>query len=299
MKNIATTILIILVIVTGLLLAVCFQVRQTETALVTRFGKAVRTIEEPGLNFRWPVPIERVHKFDGRMRLFEAEIGETTTRGAVPIIVNTFVIWQIADPLQFFNAVGSVEQAEIKLLSQIQDSQNRVIGRHEFSEFVNSDPENIKFEKIQSEILAGLSVPARENYGIEIKTVGIKQLKVNEETTKDVFERMRAERERRTLATISEGTALATAIKSDADKKKQLLLAAADARAKAIRGQGDAEAARYYELLKDDPLFAIFLRNTEALKKILEKRSTIVFSADTEPFKLLKEIPELEPQQKN
>ncbi|MFA5554586.1 MAG: SPFH domain-containing protein [Phycisphaerae bacterium] len=299
MKNIATTILIILVIVTGLLLAVCFQVRQTETALVTRFGKAVRTIEEPGLKFRWPVPIERVHKFDRRMRLFEAEIGETTTRGAVPIIVNTFVIWQIVDPLQFFNAVGSVEQAEIKLLSQIQDSQNRVIGRHEFSEFVNSDPEKIKFEKIQSEILAGLSAPARENYGIEIKTVGIKQLKVNEDTTKDVFERMRAERERRTLATISEGTALATAIKSDADKKNQLLLAAADARAKAIRGQGDAEAARYYELLRDDPLFAIFLRNTEALKKILEKRSTIVFSADTEPFKLLKEIPELEPQQKN
>jgi membrane protease subunit HflC len=159
---------------------------------------------------------------------------------------------------------------------------------------VNVDPDKIKFEQIQNEMLAALSVAAKENYGIEIKAVGIKQLKVNEDTTKDVFERMRAERDRKTLATVSEGAAIATAIKSDADKKKKLLLAAAEARAKAIRGQGDAEAAKYYELLRDDPQFAIFLRNTEALKKILEKRSTIVFSADTEPFTLLREIPDLE-----
>jgi membrane protease subunit HflC len=297
MKNIATTILILLIIAIGLLLAVCFQVRQTETALVTRFGEPVRTITEPGLKFRWPVPIERVHKFDSRMRLFESEIGETTTKGAIPIIVNTFVIWRIAEPLQFYNAVGTVEQAEVKLLSQIQDTQNKVIGQHEFSEFVNSNPEKIKFEQIQSEMFATLTDAARENYGIEIKTVGIKQLKVNEDTTQDVFERMRAERERKTTATISEGDAIATAIKSDADKKQKLLLAAAEARAKAIRGQGDAEAAKYYELLRDDPKFAIFLRNTEALKKILEKRSTIVLSADTEPFKLLKEMPNLEPQE--
>ncbi len=293
MRNIATVILIILIISIGILLAVCFQVRQTETALVTRFGKAVRTIDEPGLNFRWPVPIERIHRFDSRMRLFEAEIGETTTKGAVPIIVNTFVIWHIADPLQFFNAVGGVEQAEIKLLSQIQDTQNKVIGQHEFSAFVNVDPEKIKFSQIQDEMLAALSAAAKENYGIEIKAVGIKHLKVNEDTTKDVFGRMQAERGRKTLATISEGAAIATAIKSDADKKKKLLIAAAEARAKAIRGQGDAEAAKYYELLRDDPQFAIFLRNTEALKKILEKRSTIVLSADTEPFSLLKEMPQL------
>ena len=34
----------------------------------------------------------------------------------------------------------------------------------------------------------------------------------------------------------------------------------------------------------------------EALKKILEKRSTIVLSADTEPFKLLKQIPDIQPK---
>lgn len=296
MKNLAITIFIVLIIAVLGLYLVSFQVRQTESALVTTFGKPTRQLTEPGWYFKWPTPVERVYKFDSRMRVFEADIGETTTKGAVPIIVNTYVVWKIAEPLEFFNAVGTIREAESKLLSQISDTQNKIIGRHSFSEFVNSDPTKIKFEDIQNEMLADISSVVRDNYGIEIKTFGIRQLKISEDVSKDVFERMRAERNRRTEATIAQGNAEATRIKADADSKKTELLAAAEARAKAIKGQGDAEAAKYYKLLKKDPEFAMFLRDIETLKKVLEKRSTIVFSADTEPFKLLKQIPELKPK---
>ncbi len=296
MKNIAITILVIVIVVIGLLLAVSFQVRDTEAALVTRFGKPVRIITEAGLKVRWPAPIERVHKFDTRMRIYEAVVGETTTKGAIPIIMHTFVIWQVAEPLEFYNAVQTIDQAENKLYSLIQDTQNKVVGRHEFSEFVNSDPTKTRFEQIQNEMLEELRTAAVQNYGINIKTVGIKQLKVNEDTTKAVFERMKAERNRKTEAILAEGNARATAIRSDADTKKQKLLAAVEGRAKAIRGTGDAEAASYYEMLTEDPEFAMFLRETEALKKILENRATIVISADSDPFKLLREMPDLEPK---
>jgi membrane protease subunit HflC len=297
MKNIAVTILVIIIVVIAVLLATCFQVRDTESALVTRFGKPQRTITVPGLKIRWPAPIERVHKFDTRMRTYEAVVGETTTKGAIPIIVNTFVIWQVGNPLQFYNAVQTVDQAESKLASLIQDTQNKVVGRHAFSEFVNSNPEKTRFAAIETEMQQELAAAAAD-YGINVKAVGIKQLKVNEDTTKAVFARMKADRERKTQAIISEGSAAAVAIRSDADTKKQKLLAAVEARAKAIRGAGDAEAARYYEMLKEDPEFAMFLRQTEALKKSLEKKATIVISADTEPFKLLKEMPRLEPEKK-
>ena len=296
MKNIAITILVIVIVVIALLLAVSFQVRDTEAALVTRFGKPVRIITEAGLKVRWPAPIERVHKFDTRMRIYEAVVGETTTKGAIPIIMHTFVIWQVAEPLEFYNAVQTIEQAESKLYSLIQDTQNKVVGRHEFSEFVNSDPTKTHFEQIQNEMLEELRTAAVQNYGINIKTVGIKQLKVNEDTTKAVFERMKAERNRKTEAILAEGNARATAIRSDADTKKQKLLAAVEGRAKAIRGTGDAEAASYYEMLTEDPEFAMFLRETEAVKKILKNRATIVISADSAPFKLLREMPDLEPK---
>ena len=296
MKNIAITIFIVLIVAIMVLYLVSFQVREIESVLVTTFGKPTREITEPGWYFKWPAPIQRVHPFDSRMRVFEAELGETTTKGAVPIIINTFIVWKIAEPLEFFNAVGTIKEAENKLRSQLGDTQNKVIGRHYFAEFVNSDPAKIKFEEIQDEMLTDLKQAVREDYGIEIKTLGIKQLKVSEDVTKDVFERMRAERNRKTEATIAEGNAEATRIRADADSKKTELLAAAEARAKAIRAEGDAEAAKYYKLLDEDPEFAIFLRKIEALKKYLEKRSTIVFSADMEPFELLRKMPVLEPK---
>ena len=296
MKNLAITTFIVLIIAILGLYLVSFQVRETQSVLVTTFGKPTREITEPGWYFKWPAPIQRKHPFDSRMRVFEADLGETTTREAVPIIVNTFIVWKIAEPLEFFNAVGTVSEAESKLLSQISDTQNKVIGRHSFGEFVNSDPAKIKFRQIEEEMLADLKQTVRDDYGIEIKTIGIKQLNVSEDVSKDVFDRMRAERNRKTEATIAQGNAEAMKIRTDADSKKTELLAAAEARAKAIRGQGDAEAAKYYKMLDEDPEFAMFLRNIEAIKKILEKRSTVVFSADTEPFDLLRKMPALKPK---
>ena len=301
MKNITITIFILLVVVVLGLYLVSFQVRETESAMVMTFDKPTREITEPGWYFKWPAPIQSFVKFDSRMRVLEAETGETTTKGAVPIIVNTYVVWKIADPLQFYNANkhGSIEEAESKLLSQISATQNKIIGLHEFAEFVNSDPSKTKFDRIQKEMETGLKQAVRNDYGIEIKTLGIKQLKISKDVSKDVFDRMRAERNRMTEATISEGNAEAIRIKTDADSKKTELLAVAEARAKAIRGRGDAEAATYYKMLEADPELAMFLRDIESLKKILEKRSTVVFSAKTAPFKLLYEMPDIKPKDSN
>jgi membrane protease subunit HflC len=303
MKNLTITIFIVLIVAIMGLYLVSFQVREIETALVTWFGDPVRVITEPGWCFKWPRPIQRVYKFDSRMRVLEANLGETTTKGAVPIIVNTYVVWKIADPLQFFNANehGSITEAKKKLVSQISDTQNRIIGQHYFSEFVNSDPSKIIFEDIEKEMLDDFNIKqnVKEKYGIEIKTVGIKQLKISEDVSKDVFARMIAERDRKTLQTISEGNAEATTIKTDANSMKIELLAAAEARAKAIQAEGDAQAAKFYKLLEADPGLAIFLQDIEAIKKILEKNTVIVLSTDAYPFNIIKEKPIIVPRDPN
>jgi len=294
MKNVAIPILVAVIFLIMAVYLVAFQVRETESVLVTRFGKPVREKVEPGFGWKWPVPIERLHRFDSRLRVLEGELVETPTREAVPLIVKSFVVWRVAEPLKFLNAVETTADAEDKLRSRINDTQNRVMGNHVFGEFVNSDPERIKFEEIQAEMLADLQAPVLADYGIEVKTLGIKQLKVSEDVTKEVFERMKADRQRRTEATIAQGNAEATRIRTDAEAKKTALLAAAEGRAKAIRGQGDAEAAQYYEMLETAPELAIFLRNLEALEKTLMERATIVIPADVEPFRYLKEMPALE-----
>ena len=294
MKNVAIPILVAVIFIIMAVYLVTFQVRETESVLVTRFGQPVREKTKPGLAWKWPAPIERVHPFDSRLRVLENELMETPTRGAVPIIVKSYVVWRVAEPLKFLNAVETVADANDMLRSRINDTQNRVIGQYTFGEFVNSDPDKIKFDQIQAEMLADLQGPVREDYGIEIKTLGIKQFKVSEDVTKDVFERMKADRQRRTEATIAQGHAEATKIRTDADAKRTALLAAAEGRAKAIRGQGDAEAAQYYEMLESAPELAMFLRNLEALTIALQEKATLVLPADVEPFKYLREMPALE-----
>jgi modulator of FtsH protease HflC len=296
MRNVAIPILIGIIFVVMATYLVSFQVRETESAFVTQFGRPVREITTPGLWFKWPTPIEQVHKFDSRMRVLEAvELGETTTRGRIPIIVNTYVVWRVAEPLKFLNAVKTVENAENKLRYHVNDTQNRVIGQHAFGEFVNSDPDRIRLDEIQEAMIADLKGPVREDYGIEIRTLGIKQLKISEAVTKNVFERMKAERQRLTDAVLSEGEAEAIRIRTEANRKRDVLLAAAEARAKDLRGRGDAEAAKYYAMMQADTELAIFLRNLEALAATLKERATIVIPADAEPFRLLTGMPLLQP----
>jgi membrane protease subunit HflC len=301
MKNIALLIfVVILVIVLGLYL-VSFQVRETESALVMTFGNPTREITTPGLHYKWPTPIQRVYTFDSRMRVFEADLIETETAEQIPIIVNTFIVWKIAEPLKFFKAIGTVREAENdKLLPLISDTQNTVIGRHQLGEFVNSDPDKIKFPKIEEEMLIDLQQEVADaNYGIEIKTLGIKQLKFSTDVSTQVFERMRAERKRRTDLTIAEGNAEATRIKTDANSIKRELLAAAEARAKGIRAEGDLLAAQHYRLLEADTDLAMFLADIEALKEILAERSTIVLTTDTDLVRILQKMPDIKPSEPN
>jgi membrane protease subunit HflC len=275
---------------------ITFQVREPEMVLVTTFGKPTRTITTPGLYFKLPPPINNIYRFDSRLRIFDADFAETATKGNDSILVHTYIAWRIADPLKFLNAVGSVTEAENKLHSQLNDTQNNVIGRFYFSDFVNSDKSKIQILKIQQEMLESLSQKVSDTYGIKIEDLGIKQLKVPADVTKGVFERMRSERNRKTVSTIQEGQSIAVKIRSDANSMATELLAAAEARAKTIMGQGDAEAARYYQLLDADPSLAIFLRDVEALQEILRQRSTYFISTDKWPFNMLREMPDLKPE---
>ena len=297
MKNLAIALFVGLIVISLGLYLISFQVRETESCLVTTFGKATAEdeITEPGLYFKWPFPIQQVHKFDSRMRVFETESEETRTAGGEPIIVSTYVVWKIARPLEFFNAIKTVNKAENELLrSRVRNVQNNAIGRHYFSEFVNSDQTKIQFKDIQDEMLNDLQkAVADAKFGVDIKTVGIKQVKVSKDVSTEVFARMKAERDRRAQYITSEGEGEAIRIRTEAKSKSDELIAAAEARAKRIRGKGDAEAAKHYDKLEDNAELAMLLRDLEALQKILESRTTFVTPTDVAPFDLLKGMPKL------
>ena len=118
----------VLVVIFTLML-VTFQVRRTEVAVVTTFGKFSRSITNAGFNLRLPWPIQKVYKFDNRIQNFDRKFEQTTTKDALNLLITVFVGWQISDPRSFLESLsGDTNKAEQTLESLVRNGKNAVIG---------------------------------------------------------------------------------------------------------------------------------------------------------------------------
>ncbi len=276
---------VVLLIFASMLFA--FQVRQTEVVVVTTLGRYTRSIEEPGLYFRLPWPIQNVHRYDNRLRNLEKKYEQTTTADGRIILIEAFVGWRVKDPRQFLEAFGdSLPEAERNLEIQLRTAKNNVVGSHPLSDFISVDPQSLKFDQIEAEMLAELRRAATP-FGVEIVLLGIKQIGLPESITTKVFERMKAERERLVKQFQGEGEREAIAIRSEADLKREQILAEAEARARQILGEAEARAAAELKTFEQNTELAVFLLKLDALEQSLKERATLILDPRTPPFDLL------------
>ncbi len=284
------TMLLGLVVAAILLVAVfSYQLNQTESAVVTTFGRPTE-VTEPGLHFRWPFPFQRIYRFDHRIRCFEGGAGkleETMTADGQNILVGIYVNFRIKDVKQFFVTLENMTKAEDQLNSWMRGYKNAAFGRYKFSQVVNTDPKLMKLTEIQNQIKENL-VKISEPYGLEIVSVGINTINVPKAISETVFDRMIQERQRAAAQFLAQGNSRAEKIRIDADREKAITLANAEAQAKEIRAQGDAEAAKYYAVFKENPELAEFLRKLDSLRQIMKGRTTLVLDTNVAPFDLFK-----------
>ncbi len=110
-RNLISIITALLLLVILVLYLIAFQVRENERAFVARFGKFARPRTEAGLYWKWPWPMERVYRFDGRIRIFEGLIQEAMTNDNKMVVVKVAVGWSIEEPKQFYESVATPEKA--------------------------------------------------------------------------------------------------------------------------------------------------------------------------------------------
>tara|TARA_Y100000589_G_scaffold94872_1_gene89586 strand:+ start:1099 stop:1995 length:897 start_codon:yes stop_codon:yes gene_type:complete len=267
-----------------------FQVRQSEVAVVTTFGSYSRTIEDAGLRFKWPWPIQKVYRFDNRLQNFERKFEQTTTGDAKPLIIEVYVGWKISNPkifLERFN--GDIIKAEQNLESLVRDAKNSVIGQHPFRDLISPREEDLKFNDIEEEIVAAIQTEAKDDYGMEVVFAGIKQLGLPESNTQKVFERMRADRQRLVKQFQGEGESRAMEIRSKAEAESTRILNEAKAQAIEIEGKAEAQANEYYKVFQENPDLAELLLGLEALEAATKEKTTIVADPSTPPFNLFQE----------
>ncbi len=278
----------LLIIIFSVLLFM-YQVRVTEVAVRTRFGKVVKTITEPGVGFKLPWPIERIQTFDNRIQNFEDKLEETLTQDGRNLLVMTYLGWSIENPAVFRDRVkeGAVSEAERNLLSIVRSAKNEIIGKHPLTHFISTDSAQLKFNEVEREIFELVAPQAQSTYGIKVHFLGIKRLNLPDNITQKVFDRMRAERQKLVATYQSQGESAATNIVTEANRIRDEKLAAAEAEAKRIRGQADAAAAGYYEVFNQEPEFAKLLLKYGAAEKALGSRATLILDPRTSPLDVL------------
>jgi len=290
MKNIGT-IAAAAIVVSVLLLYMCpFQGGFTETAIVKTFGEPAKTaISEPGLEFKWPPPIQTVVKYDKRIRILEDRTEETRTVDGKNLILTTFTLWRLGDApgdaIKFLtNFPGGVSDGEKKLRTTVVTHKHAVIGQREFAELVSIDPKRRKLSEIEDEIQEAIAADARAQYGIEIVDFGIKKLGLPQAVTTTIFGSMKANEEVKAGRYEAEGRARAQAILADANATEQRITAAAREKVAAIENEADQVVSDYYQEFAKHPELRIFLDSLRAIKKALSARTTLILDQNEWPW---------------
>jgi membrane protease subunit HflC len=289
-RNALTLVVGVILLLIFFLLLFTFQVRQTDIVVLTTFAKpSAQPIDKPGLYFKWPLPIQKVYRFDKRIHNFEDAYEQMLTADGHALLASVYVGWTIEQPRDFFNSFtgGDPAIAEPHLKSLVRSVKQAVIGQHPFSDFVSSNPQNLKFAQIEQEILKAIQSSAMSKYGVKVQFVGIKQLGIPENVTAKVFDRMTAERQREIDRLKALGDSEAIGIKSAADTQRAEILAKAEQEASAIRGAADAEATKHFAVFQQNQELAVFLMQLRALESTLGKGATIVADPTISPFNLL------------
>ena len=290
MERRAVTLIVIIAIGLLILNSILFEVKETEQVVITQFGKPVRVIQEAGLYAKLPDPVQSVRRFDKRLLLYDVKPSEFLTADKKNLILNMYMTWRIVDPMMFLASVRERRVAEILLADVAAAEVGAAVGKIPLSALVSTDPEKVIVDSIMVEVTANCRARARENYGIDVMHVKMKQLRLPEQNLESVFQRMRAERQRMAKKYRSEGEEEAIKIRADADKEKRSILAQAYRESERIKGEGEAEAAGIYaNAFNKDPRFYKLVRTLQAYERFLNEKTTIVLSTDSELLQLLKE----------
>ena len=274
--------LIVLVVAAVTLFITAYTIDETEQAIIIEFGRPVdKPVIEAGLHFK--MPWRQLVKFDNRILEYDVEPKAILSLDKKRLEVDNYARWRIGDPLMFYKAVRTINGG-LNRIDPIVYSELRVeLGKHNLTEIV---------DKRREKIMEIVTVETRKKlveYGIEIHDVRIKRADLSKENERAVFDRMIAERERQAKQYRSEGEEEALKIRAETDKEKTIILAEAYKQSQEIKGEGDASAVEIYaSAFKSDPKFYTFVRTLEAYQKVIDVRTTLILSTNSELLDLMK-----------
>lgn len=263
--------------------AALFTVQQTERVLVVQFGEVKQAYDAPGLYAKVPF-IQSVISFDKRLLAVELPGEEVILGDQRRLIVDSFTVFRIANPLMFYQAVGPAPDAiRTRLNSIVTSSLRRVLGRNTLLGVLSADREQIMAaikELVNKEM---------QGFGVSVEDVRIRRADLPPENTQAILQRMQSERQRVAAQTRAEGAEGSAKIKAEAERERTVLLADARATAEKTRGDGEAEATRIFaKSFGADPDFFQIFRTLQGYREVFDTgNARLVLTPDNDYLRYL------------
>lgn len=290
MKKFILKIVITLIVLIGVvtLFGSMYTVAENEYACVVRFSKIVDSVDQAGLHFKIPF-IDNIRIFPRDIQLYDINPSEVLTADKKNMTVDSYVLWEISDPLTFFKTVGTLGEAESRLDPATYTTLKNVMGTLEQAAIINQEDgaeRNKIYESIRENVAA-----LTEQYGIRIVDVKIKRLDLPTDNEQAVYSRMISERKQMAEKYRADGEYEASIITNDVDKQVNIIVSDAEAEAAKLEAEGEAEYMRMLaEAFNTDDKknFYAFTLALDALRASLSgEEKTVVLGADAELVKML------------
>ena len=263
-------------------------VREGQCAVILRFGAVREEATEAGLYFKLPWPFESVVTYDNRLQYLEANRLETTTKDKRNIILQSYVVWEINDPVLYHNSVGSIGSVDSYLNDQIFSATNSVMGSYDLTALVSLDQQQIKIDRIQDEIFTRVHDICLANYGINVIDVSILRLTLPENNIQAVFEQMKTDRQKEIDSIIAKAELEANKITTEADAEAAEIEGKGETDAAAIKAETEKAVAKIYNdaYAANMDLYE-FLTELDTRVATVNSNTVLVVKADEYPFNVL------------
>lgn len=265
-----------------------YTVREDQSACVFRFSEIVKTEDRAGLHFKVPF-VDSVEYFSKATMFYDIPPSDVLTSDKQNMTVDCYVLWHIADPQQFYRALGTTSVAEERLDSITYTALKIALGNLAQSDIINMN-DGAERNEIYEGITTTVDAQAKD-YGIKVEDVKIKQFDLPDSNLNAVYTRMISERNQMAEKYTADGNYKASVLRNDVDKKVNIIVSNAEAEAAKLEAEGEAEymkrlAAAYNTPEKKD--FYEFTLALDALKKSLTgEEKTVILDKDSELAQIL------------
>lgn len=281
-KVLPILIAVIAVVVIIIVASSVYTVAENEYACTVRFSKIVSTTSDAGLYFKIPF-VDEIRKFPDTKMIYDIPPSEVLTSDQKNMTVDSYVIWEIEDPLTFFKTLGKISEAELRLNAITYNALKNAMGTLKQNDIINQEDasERNDIYKSISENVATLS----KTYGINVIDVKVKRLDLPEGNEQMVYQRMISDRNQIAEKYTADGNYEASLIRNDTDKTVNITISDAEASAAKIEAEGEAEYMRMlaeaYDT-DDKKSFYEFRLALEALKATLgDGDKTVILDSDS------------------